>query len=85
MKKAKMALSIVASRRPRQGTGFDGKRGGCGDDWVDTSAEPMSLSLFTSRPPKLALVLTLLATFVATLPARAADPAEIRIGYLRLV
>jgi ABC transporter substrate binding protein (PQQ-dependent alcohol dehydrogenase system) len=85
MKKAKMALSIVASRRPPQGTGFDGKREGCGDDWVDASAEPMSLSLFTSRPPKLALVLTLLATFVATLPARAADPAEIRIGYLRLV
>ena len=46
----------------------------------------MRISLFSSRAPKLALVLTLLATLAGgALSARAADPAEIRIGYLRLV
>jgi ABC transporter substrate binding protein (PQQ-dependent alcohol dehydrogenase system) len=85
MKKAKMELSIAASRRPRQGTGIDGKRGCRDDGVVDASAETMSLSLCSSRALQLALVLALLATLAAGLPGRAAEPAEIRIGYLHLV
>ncbi|MBV8961926.1 MAG: hypothetical protein JOY97_02415, partial [Hyphomicrobiales bacterium] len=37
------------------------------------------------RLRRLALILLLLLPFAGGLPGRAADPAEIRIGYLRLV